>query len=295
MDPHLQAFLDNLSTERGLSRNTLSAYRADLTPFVEYLHKRGRALPEATANDAIGFFAGLERRGAASTTLSRKGSALRMLSRYLVQEEINGSDFAAALDLGVTRHSRLPTILTTAEMALLITAPQMDTPQGRRDRTMFEVMYACGLRVSEIVSLEVRQIDLTSGFVSPMGKGRKERMVPIGDTARRLLGEYLRDVRPELLGDHASPACFVAASGEPLTRQHFWVLVKQYAAQAGLTKRVTPHTLRHSFATHLLEGGADLRSIQELLGHTSVATTQRYTRVDVARMRAVYDKAHPRA
>ncbi len=295
MDEHLRAFLDNLSAERGLAVNTLSAYETDLVPFVAFVDKRGRSLATAHADDAIAFFAALERRMLASATLARKGSALRMLAHYLVQEEINPADFTAALDLGVNNQVRLPATLSATEIAALITAPLVDTLEGQRDRAMFELMYACGLRVSEIVSLEVRQVDLIAGFVRPMGKGSKERLIPIGDVARRYMTSYLANTRPSLLGDHGSQSCFVSAQGHAITRQHFWVLVKHYAALAGISKRVTPHTLRHSFATHLLEGGADLRSIQMLLGHSSVATTQRYTRVDVARMRAVYDKAHPRS
>ena len=296
MDAHIDAFLDNLVAERGLAANTIASYRADLLPFVEMLRQRGRTLATAGPEDAIAFFAQLEQSRAAPATIARKGSALRMLARFLLQEEVVKADFTSSLEVNAHQSLRLPTTLTAGEMRRLLAAPPVDTPNGFRDRVMFEVMYACGLRVSETIALELVQIDLTAGFLRPMGKGSKERLVPIGETAKRLLAEYLGGVRTQLMGGHGvSRACFVSDRGAPITRQQFWSLVKQYAAGAGITKAVTPHTLRHSFATHLLEGGADLRSIQELLGHSSVATTQRYTRVDVARMRAAYDKAHPRA
>jgi len=296
MDEHLDAFLNNLIAERGLAANTIASYRADLMPFVELLRKRGRTLATATPEDAIAFFSALERGRAAQATVARKGSSLRMLARYLLAEEIAAVDITAPLELNGRPPLRLPVTLTGAEILRLLAAPSSRTSQGIRDRAMLEVMYACGLRVSETVALELVQIDLTAGFLRPLGKGSRERLVPIGETAARLLAEYLHTVRPALMGDHpASKSCFVSDRGEPITRQQFWSLVKRYSAQAAIAKQVTPHTLRHSFATHLLEGGADLRSIQELLGHSSVATTQRYTQVDVARMRAVYDKAHPRA
>jgi integrase/recombinase XerD len=192
MDEHLRAFLDNLSAERGLATNTLAAYEADLVPFCLFADKRGKSLSTVTADDAIAFFESLERRGFASATLARKGSALRMLAHYLVQEEVNPTDFTAALELGVVKQVRLPSTLSIAEIEKLITAPPIDTPEGTRDRAMFELMYACGLRVSEIVDLEIGQIDLTARFVRPMGKGSKERVVPIGDVAHRLLTAYLK-------------------------------------------------------------------------------------------------------
>jgi integrase/recombinase XerD len=293
---HLEGFLDNLVAERGLAPNTIASYRADLSQFVELLMARGRTLATAKPEDAIAFFEALERRRAARSTIARKGSSLRMLARYLLREEIAAVDFTAALELNAHPPLRLPATLTAAEMRRLLASPPTDTLNGMRDRAMLEVMYACGLRASETVALELAQIDLKAGFLRPVGKGSKERLVPIGETAARLLRDYMTSVRPQLMGNHpVSRSCFVSNRGEPLTRQQFWSLVKQYAAGAAIEKRVTPHTLRHSFATHMLEGGADLRSIQELLGHSSVATTQRYTRVDVARMRAVYSKAHPRA
>lgn len=296
MDAHLESFLDNLSSERGLSANTLAAYRSDLMPFVDLLAERGKTLLSASTQDVIAYFDALRKQRAAPATVARKGSALRMLSRFLLGEGEIASDFTATIDPGGRLGVRLPTTLTQAEVVALLDAPALEALQGFRDRTMLELMYACGLRVSETVALELEQVDLRAGYVRPLGKGAKERLIPVGETAARFMDEYLQAVRPQLLGSRVQcRACFVSDRGRALTRQQFWSLVKRYSAAAGIVKPVTPHTLRHSFATHLLENGADLRSIQELLGHSSVATTQRYTRVDVARMRAVYDRAHPRA
>ena len=291
----MDQFIEWLSVERGLSGNTLSAYRSDLIPFVEYLESRKRRLVSATPDDLVSYFTKLRTRRLAASSIARKGSALRMFARYLVTEGIAAIDFSAALEIGPVSSLRLPETLTTTEMALLLNAPDVETIHGRRDRAMLEVMYGCGLRVSEIITLNVDQIDLRSGFIRPMGKGRKERYSPIGSVASGFLAAYITEDRPQLLGKATSKAAFLSEKGEPITRQWFWSMIKKQCQVAGLKKGVTPHTLRHSFATHLLEGGADIRSIQELLGHASVATTQRYTKVDVARMRAEYEKAHPRA
>ncbi|MDR3708763.1 MAG: site-specific tyrosine recombinase XerD [Capsulimonadaceae bacterium] len=296
MDQHLAEFLQSLTAERGLADNTLSAYRSDIEPFVRMLDQRGRSLATATADDAQAFCAALVRRKASASTLARKASALRMLARFLLQEGVRPDDFTATIDIASRAPLRLPGTLTCDEIDRLLAAPASTSTLGERDRTMLELMYSCGLRVSEIVSLEVSWIDLRSGYIRVFGKGSKERLVPMGEMATERIEGYLKHARPALtMGRPPSTACFVSERGTGLTRQQFWGLIKRYARDAGIAGNVTPHTLRHSFATHLLEGGADIRSIQELLGHSSVATTQRYTHVDVARMRAEYDKAHPRA
>jgi integrase/recombinase XerD len=219
-----------------------------------------------------------------------------MLARYMVDTATASEDISAVIELPSRRPQRVPGVLSRTEIKRLIDAPSPHTKLGRRDRAMLTVMYACGLRVSEVVALTMRQLDLKASLVRPFGKGSKERVVPIAPAAVNVLRIYIDAMQVEfgsagLPGDY----CFVSERGAPISRQQFWELVKKYAVEAGITKRVTPHTLRHSFATHLLEGGADLRSIQEMLGHSSVATTQRYAQVDLVRMQAAYAKAHPRA
>jgi len=295
-DPYLSEFLDHLVAERGLSPNTIASYRSDLVPFVAYLRGRGQTLTTATADDTLRFFSVLKQQNLAPASIARKGSAARMLAKYLIDTEAIKADFTAALDIGGISSHKLPSTLSVDEIVRILESPLGDAPERLRDRAMLELMYSCGLRVSEIVDLTTAQLDRKAGLVRPMGKGSKERLIPLGEPAFEAINRYLTLSRPVLLAD--KPPCsalFITNRGTGLTRQQFWVLVKTYARAAGITKRVTPHTLRHSFATHLLEGGADLRSIQELLGHSSVATTQRYTRVDVVRMRAIYDKTHPRA
>jgi integrase/recombinase XerD len=296
MHEHLQAFLVNLDSERGLSQNTLDAYASDISPFLSFLKARGKDLATATSDDTLAFFALLRRAKRAPATIARKGAALRMFSQYLCREGVCKTDFTAALEIGASRSLRLPAVLTESEVEALLAAPPDNTPAGIRDRAMLETMYSSGLRVSELVGLSLNRIDLGAGVVRPFGKGSKERIVPLGDVARESLLEYLKTARPALLAGHAvSDSLFVGGRGRPLARQQVWALIKRYAKSAGISKAITPHTLRHSFATHLLSHGADVRAIQEMLGHESVATTQRYAKVDVARMRALYDQSHPRA
>ena len=297
METHIHAFLADLTAERGLAQNTLDAYRSDLTQFAAALALRGIRQPEGVStDDAMAFLAGLRQRGLASATLTRKATVLRLFARYLCREDVCTEDFTARVDTGKPHAPRLPTTLSVSEMKRLLAAPARATPEGRRDCAMLEMMYSSGLRVSELVALQTDHVDRHAGLVRPIGKGNKERQIPLGDAARASLTVYLETARPALLRNKpASSALFVTDHGGPMTRQHFFMLIKAYAQEAQIARRVTPHTLRHSFATHLLEGGADLRAIQEMLGHASVETTQRYTRVDVARLRAVYDKSHPRA
>ena len=296
MDEHLRSFLDNLDSERGLSSNTIGAYASDIEPFLAFLQTRGKGVATVAGDDTLAFFASLRRRKLSAATMARKGAALRMFAQFLCREGVCRSDFTASLDLGASRQQRLPAVLTESEICALLDAPSPDTSTGLRDRAMLETMYSSGLRVSELVGLTLSQIDRSAGFLRPFGKGNKERIVPLGDRARESLDRYLDTARPQLInGMPHCDAVFITARGGPLTRQQFWNLIKGYACSARIAKAVTPHTLRHSFATHLLAHGADIRSIQEMLGHASVATTQRYAKVDVARMRAMYDQAHPRA
>ena len=296
MTNHLDAYLANLSAERGVSENTLAAYRYDLTPFVAYLRRESiTQVREIQPGHVYGFLTALRRAGLAPASVSRKTISVKLWMQYLCREGLMDADPSLAVDPPKTA-LRLPATLSLPEIERLLTAPPTSTPEGVRDRAMLETMYGCGLRVSELVALQTASVDLRARLVRPYGKGKKERLVPLGNGAADTLTAYLAAARPALLAKKPpSPFLFVTKRGGPMTRQHFLVLVKQYAHAAGIARTLSPHALRHSFATHLLSGGADLRAIQEMLGHVSIQTTQRYTRVDVARLREVYDKTHPRA
>jgi integrase/recombinase XerD len=293
----IAAYLENMDAERGLSAHTLSAYGSDLAQFSDFLAKRGVTVPVGiTPDHAIAFLASLHRLGLAPTSLTRKAVTLKMWAQWLCREEICADDWTARLEANRSIGRRLPTTLSIAELDHLLRAPQCHTPEGMRDQAMLELMYGSGLRVSELVALQSTDLDITASVVRPFGKRAKEREVPVSEASKAALARYLSVARPQLLKNKPpSTALFVTDHGGPMTRHHFWLLIQDYAQQAGIAKKIGPHTLRHSFATHLLSGGADVRSIQEMLGHASVETTQRYTRVDVARLRAVYDKTHPRA
>ena len=293
----VEAFLTNQSAERGLSQNTLTAYRFDLAQFLAFLQSRGvGAVAEITPGHVYDFLAQLRRAGQRPASVTRKLISVKMWMQFLRRDGFLEDDPTARLDKLKAPPLRLPTTLSLPEIERLLLAPSADTPEGLRDRAMLETMYGCGLRVSELVDLKQNDVDLRAGLVRPFGKGSKERQVPLGDGVRDSLTAYLASARPTLLERKSStPFLFVTRRGGPMTRHHFLHLVKGYAQEAQIAKNISPHVLRHSFATHLLSGGADLRAIQEMLGHASVQTTQRYTRVDVARLREVYDKTHPRA
>jgi len=297
MQTRLQAFLDNLASERGLSPNTLDAYKSDLAQFIEFLHERGLANPaDIRPSHAAAFLTSLRTQRMAGATLARKATSLKIWARFLCREGVCAEDFSRLLDTSKLVPQRLPATLSHAELERLLAAPILARPEGLRDRAMLELMYGSGLRVSELVALKTADLDLRAGLVRPLGKGSKERQVPLGERAAMALEAYSKLSRPILLANKSSsPTLFVTHQGGAMSREHFWRLIKGYAQDAQIAKSVTPHTLRHSFATHLLAGGADLRAIQEMLGHAGVETTQRYTRVDVARLRDVYDKTHPRA
>ena len=296
--PNLTAFVHHLRGERALSEHTISAYRSDLSDLLAFLRRTGKSEVDCDRDDILSYFGDLRRKGRASATLARKASAVKMFARFLIDDAVVTFDFGASLEIGIGRTRRLPGVLTEDEARRLVQAPTADgekDPVQLRDRAMLEALYSAGLRVSELCGLEAGQVDLASGLIRPFGKGAKERLVPLAPGSCAVLATYLRVARPKLLGRAVSSKFFVGSRGGDMTRQEIWEIVRRYAIDVGIRKRVTPHTLRHTFATHLLEHGADLRSIQEMLGHASVATTQRYTVVDVARLRAVYDKAHPRA
>jgi len=277
--------------ERGLSANTLSAYRSDLLALAAWLNQHRLTLTGAGREHLLAYLA--SRRGSRPRTTARRLSALRRFYRHLSRLGTVAEDPTARIES--PRLGRpLPAALTEAEVEALLAAPAVDRPRGLRDRTMLETLYATGLRVSELVGLRLIQVNPRQGVVRVVGKGSKERLVPFGEEAADWLDRYLRTGRPVLLGARTSEAVFVTARGAAMTRQAFWTLVKRYGQLAGIRKHLSPHTLRHSFATHLLNHGADLRVVQLLLGHRDISTTQIYTHVARERLRQLHARHHPR-
>ncbi len=289
----IETFLDALWMERGLSDLTLAAYRADLAGFARWLAARRSSLLQADRAQVLGYLADRAQAGARPRSTARLLSALRRFYRYQVREGRLQEDPTALVDSPKLGRP-LPGALSEAEVEALLAAPDVDTTLGLRDRTMLEVLYAAGLRVSELVGLTLDQLNTRQGVVRTLGKGGKERLVPVGEEALAWLERYLRQARPALLGTRASEAVFVTQRGEAMTRQAFWYRIKHYAQQAGIARPLSPHTLRHSFATHLLNHGADLRVVQLLLGHSDLSTTQIYTHVARQRLRELHSKHHPR-
>ena len=292
-------FLAYLELERGLSRNTLEAYRSDLQQFGAFLGARGRDPLEATPADLADYVTGLatggpERPAQAPATLQRKVACLRSFYRHLRRESIVEHDPTAELRPPRPR-GRLPKVLSRDEVAKLLAEPRGDTPAALRDCALLETMYACGLRASEAIDLELSWLALESGVLIARGKGAKERLVPIGRSAIHSLEAYLEHSRPRLVGLREEAHVFVNLRGVGLSRQGLYKIVQRHARGAGLEDRMSPHTLRHTFATHLLAGGCDLRSLQEMLGHADISTTQLYTHLSAGRLRDVYFDAHPRA
>ncbi|HMD51400.1 MAG TPA: site-specific tyrosine recombinase XerD [Solirubrobacteraceae bacterium] len=292
-------FLAYLELERGLSRNTLEAYRSDLLQYGDFLHRGGLSAAEARHADIAAFLSELGggaggRPPVAAATLGRKVACLRSFYRHLRLEGVIDHDPTAQLR-GPPKPRRLPRVLSRDEVNRLLEQPKGAGPLELRDRALLELMYACGLRASEAVGLELGDVDLEEGLLRARGKGSKERLVPIGRQALAALRGYCRSARPVLLGEGASSRLFLNRRGSTLTRQGLYKIVKGYAGRAGLAERMSPHTLRHTFATHLLAGGCDLRSLQEMLGHADLATTQVYTHLSADRLKDAYFGAHPRA
>jgi integrase/recombinase XerD len=297
-------FLGTLELERGLSRNTLEAYRSDLQQFGAFLARRGGragegldplAVTPADLADFISELAGSgDRRALAPATLQRKIACLRSFYRHLRREQIIDHDPTAELRPPRSR-GRLPKVLSRDEVNHLLDQPAGDSVGALRDRALLETMYACGLRASEAIGLELAALDLKDGTLRAFGKGSKERLVPVGSSAVSALSVYLSHGRPRLIGLRDESHVFLNLRGRPLSRQGLYKIVQGHAATAGLADKMSPHTLRHTFATHLLAGGCDLRSLQEMLGHADIATTQIYTHLTADRLRDVYFDAHPRA
>jgi integrase/recombinase XerD len=300
VEKHLTDFINHLSVERGLSANTLSSYRRDLDQFAAYLVDKFRApSPEAISlerlkeADVLGFVEWLKRQGQADTSIARKTSAIRMFARFLSSEGIIREDFTEAIESRRAAR-RLPEPLSLPNIKRFLIKPSDRDPKQVQERAMMELLYATGLRVSELTSLKVHDIDLKNGIVRCIGKGNKERVVPVGAVACMWVTRHLQHRKSAKGSEKNSPFLFAGSRGA-ISRQRVWRTVKAHARRAGITQRVTPHTLRHSFATHLLSGGADLRAIQEMLGHARITTTQIYTHVDRERLKVIYRAAHPRA
>lgn len=291
-------FLAYLEFERGLSRNTLEAYRSDLLQFGRFLSHRGTTALEAGRADVEDFLTGLVAGDggapASPATVHRKTACLRSFYRHLRREGLLDGDPTSELQ-SPRRSQRLPHVLTRGEVARLMEQPRGTAPAALRDRALLELMYACGLRASEVTGLLAADVDLEEGVLRARGKGGKERLVPVGGVAVAALERYLARGRPLLVGAREEPHLFVNFRGGALTRQGLYKIVRRHARSAGLEGRMSPHTLRHTFATHLLAGGCDLRSVQEMLGHADVSTTQLYTHLSSQRLKDVYFRAHPRA
>ncbi len=291
-------FLSYLELERGLSRNTLDAYRTDLLQYGEHLGAHNLDALTARPGDVTEFLADLAtgngRPACSAATIHRKAACLRSFYKHLRRDELITEDPTAALS-APRRAKKLPQVLNYSEVALLLAAPRGDQPTTLRDRALLETMYACGLRASETIGLEIGDLDLRQGFLHARGKGSKERLVPLGRQAIAAISIYLRGGRPKLVGERHEPKLFVNFRGGPLTRQGLYKIVQRHARAAGLSGRMSPHTLRHSFATHLLGGGCDLRAVQEMLGHADISTTQLYTHLSGEQLKEVYFRSHPRA
>ena len=294
-DTCADAFLNYITVEKGLAKNTIQAYSRDVTEFCRYLDGQGiDDLRQAGPRHVIGFLAGIRDRGLSARSQARMLTVLRGFYRFLQREELlPGADPTAHLPLPKIGR-RLPQTPSQAQIDMLLNAPDASTPLGIRDRAMIELLYATGLRVSELVGLDLSQLNLEAGFVRVVGKGGRERVVPLGSQAKAKIEIYLSQARPALLKHRASSSVFLTRSAKPLSRQGFWRLLKQYAKRTADGRPVYPHALRHAFATHLLEGGADLRAVQSMLGHVDIATTQIYTHLSNERLREVHRKYHPR-
>ncbi|MGI6469011.1 MAG: site-specific tyrosine recombinase XerD [Syntrophomonadaceae bacterium] len=292
----LDAFIEYLEYEKGLSPNSREAYRRDLLKLHAFLQNTGRSLDPAglKKQDIMAFLTWLLDQGQAHSTVARSLSSIKGFFKFLLLEGRVTDN--AALDLENPRIKRhLPQVLTVAEVDRLMEMPKVTTPRGLRDRAMLELMYGTGIRVSEMLALKNNDINLTAGFLRCLGKGRKERIVPVNGSALRWVEHYLQHGRPLLIKKVAQEVLFLNARGSRMSRQGFFKILSGYAQKADLNKDITPHTLRHSFATHLLENGADLRAVQEMLGHADISTTQIYTHLTRSRLLEVYQLYHPRA
>jgi integrase/recombinase XerD len=290
----IDAYLDHLRVERALANNSVTAYATDLAGLAAFAEERGVTETEELDPEMVTrFLVSLDKAGLSARSAARRLSAMRGFFKFLVRERLSTSDPSELLSpprLG----RRLPVVITFEEVLRLLAAPDVSQPRGVRDRAMLSLMYAAGLRVSELCSIKIGDIDRQRGYLSVLGKGGKRRLVPVGEVALADLDAYIRSI-PSGPGERPSSALFLTSWGKPMSRQGFWKLILRYARKVGITKAISPHKLRHSFATHLLERGADLRSVQAMLGHANIATTEVYTHVASDHVRRAYQRAHPRA
>ncbi|MBF0549379.1 MAG: site-specific tyrosine recombinase XerD [Deltaproteobacteria bacterium] len=294
MDEYLDRFFAFLKVERGLANNSISSYNGDLIGFVHFLNDRGITdLKAVTRIDLTAYIFDLKKQGFKDSTVARRMAAVRTLFRFLVQDRIIETTPAAEVDLPRLRQ-KIPGVLSAEEVDKLLAAPDQSTPRGLRDAAMLEVIYATGTRVSELISLTLNNLNLELGFIRAIGKGSKERIVPLGQAAINRTREYLESARSRIAKAKPEPYVFINRSGKPMTRQGFWKIIKKYALVSGIQGDITPHTMRHSFASHLLERGADLRAVQEMLGHADISTTQIYTHLRMERLQQLHRDCHPR-
>ncbi|WP_114746246.1 site-specific tyrosine recombinase XerD [Falsibacillus pallidus] len=297
MEDHLRDFIHYMVVEKGLAKNTIVSYERDLKAYINYLMKvEGMdSLNDVARTHIVHFLGHLKQQGKSVRTIARHIASIRSFHQFLLREKAVEADPSVHID--TPQHGRsLPKVLSLEEVESLLEAPDDSTPIGARDKAMLEILYATGIRVSELIGLNLDDVHLTMGFVKCIGKGNKERIIPIGRTAVTVLEKYMSGSRLRLRSSkYKTDALFLNHHGNRLTRQGFWKILKGLAKKANIEKELTPHTLRHSFATHLLENGADLRAVQEMLGHADISTTQIYTHVTKTRLKDVYSKFHPRA
>lgn len=290
----MDQYINYLVVEKGLADATIESYGSDLKNFADFLKSsRIDPLAETDAAAVLKYLIDLRKAGLSARSRARHLVTLRGFFKFLVQEKIIKKDPTRIIDLPKTG-IKLPDVLSLDEILLILKAPDGATPRGARDGAMLELLYAAGLRVSELIHVKLQDVNMDMGFVRTLGKGSKERIVPIGSKAREKIEDYVKNARPRLLKNHVSSYLFVARAGNPMTRQGFWKLLKKYTIQAGIRKNITPHSFRHSFASHLLEGGADLRAVQMMLGHVDISTTQIYTHVARDHLKKLHEQYHPR-
>jgi len=294
LDVFVDQYLNYLLVEKGLSKNTIESYSSDLTRYLDFLKKkRIHAITDADATAILKHLISLRIAGLGARSRARHLVTIRGFYRFLVEEKVIKNDPTRIIDLPKSG-LKLPDVLSFEEVKSLLNAPDINKPIGARDAAMIELLYAAGLRVSELVNLKLQDVNLEACFVRVFGKGSKERVVPIGLYAKEKIDFYIKTFRAKLLKNVASPHLFVARAGKPMTRQGFWKLLRKYGQKAGIIRKIKPHSLRHSFASHLLEGGADLRSVQIMLGHVDISTTQIYTHVAREHLKKIHEKFHPR-
>ncbi|MDD5072510.1 MAG: site-specific tyrosine recombinase XerD [Candidatus Omnitrophica bacterium] len=294
MEDFIKEFMDYLSVERGLSKNTLESYSRDLNKYAGYLKKKGiNSLDKVKRPDIQDFMMGLKSDKLNASSIARNLVAIKVFHRYLTSQRLLKEDVTSVIETPKLWKT-LPDVLDEKEVEAILDSPNTRLKQGLRDKAALELMYATGMRVSELVNLKLTDIHIDMGFVKCLGKGQKERIIPVGSKARDAIQKYLEKARPKFLKKADSGAIFLTRLGKPMSRQTFWMVIKHYVKDARIKKRVTPHTLRHSFATHLLQNGADLRIVQELLGHVNISTTQIYTHINKERLKQIHQKFHPR-